>query len=222
MSSNEGDHARVVPLRLPITRPDPLQIVAAGLVKDVQPAAKLGQPGESGQHRLVDGPGAPAAAKNQQLRFAAWHRRTVFHPLAQGIAGENRAPAMKGAIGFGERKADPVHPASQEAVGQSRAGILLMDQAGIPLQAGGRQKRGRCIPADAHHHLGTEPLEDPLGLAQAPDELRRQGRLSPETLADEAGDFDGRQRQLKLRQDPRLNAPLGADKQHLGARVPSP
>ena len=192
-----------------------LQIGSTGLMKNPQTATEFLEVGQSSDHGPVDSSRAATATKYQQSRLVHRQGRAIFHAAAQRITGQNGAAAIKGPIRFAEGQTDSLGPASQQSVGQSRPGILFVNDAGDAFQACRQQRRSGGVTAHSQYHIGFKPVKDARRLTNTVRQLGQQTQFAPDPLTDQTTNIHRLQRQAELRQNPRLNASLGTDKQHL-------
>ncbi len=108
---------------------------------------------------IIDPPRAGAAAENQQREFFAALNLRHLGP-AHRIAGLDhpRAGKISRALAVGGK--DPIDPAGEQLIGETRPQILLHDGAANAFEFGRQQHRPGRITAEPNHAVRAKGAQD--------------------------------------------------------------
>src|SRR5690606_14989485 len=108
---------------------------------------------------------------------------------------------------------------AEDAVGDPGDGVLLEDRGGHAGEPRHEHHRPRGVAADAEHHVGAQPPQKRPRLPKCPRDRQEPAPRPEKAPGLEAGDADELERIAELRDDPDLDAALGADEGDGGVRV---
>ena len=101
----------------------------------------------------------------------------IFDDFAHWIAGEHYLFGREEFLQPVVSHAYNIGVSREHLVGESRVGVLLLQQCGVAHLGGGFQSRGAGVASHSHHHVGVEVADNLFCHALAFQQFERHGKV---------------------------------------------